>query len=223
MAMKDKQIRTRSKKKLIRVTFPDGEVICYNNATSTMIAALNKIGSDKFHAINLELCHLPLLSKEIYPQYKEWMKPVSDGWYLNAQSNSDNKYLQLRSISDQLSLGLIVELGTDFETQINPNREKKSRTKDKLLVKFPDGEYVANDSALDTYLETIWKLGIDDIMRKHLTWGDKDLITTSQVANGQIQVGERRWVMVPNMTKDKAKLLRVVAAMLHIKLEITII
>ena len=170
MAMKDEQIRTRSKKKLIRVTFPDGEVICYNNATSTMIAALNKIGSDKFPAINLELCHLPLLSKEIYPQYKEWMKPVSNGWYLNAQSNSDNKYLQLRSISDQLSLGLIVELGTDFETQINPNREKKSRTKDKLLVKFPDGEYVANDSALDTYLETIWKLGIDDIMRKHLTW-----------------------------------------------------
>ena len=91
------------------------------------------------------------------------------------------------------------------------------------MVKFPDGEYVANDSALDTYLETIWKLGIDDIMRKHLTWGGKDLITTSQVANGQIQVGERRWVMVPNITKDKAKLLRVVAAMLHIKLEITII
>ena len=60
-------------------------------------------------------------------------------------------------------------------------------------------------------------------MRKHLTWGDKDLITTNQVANGQIQVGERRWVAVPNMTKDKAKLLRVIAAMLHIKLEITII
>ena len=118
------------------------------------------------------------------------MKPVGEGWYLNAQSNSDNKYMQLRSINDQLSLGLTIELGTDFETQINPNKEKRSRTKDKLLVKFPDGEYVANDSALDTYLETIWKLGIDDIMRKHLTWGDKDLITTSQVANGQVQVDE---------------------------------
>lgn len=223
MVMEDGQLRTRARKKLIRVTFPDGEVICYNNATSTMIATLEKIGSKKFPAINLELCHLPLLSKEIYPQYKDWIKPVCDGWYLNAQSNSDNKYLQLRSISDQLSLGLIVEIGTDFETQINPKREKKSRAKDKLLVKFPDGEFVANDSPLDTYLETIWKLGVDDIMRKHLTWGDKDLITTSQVANGQIQVGERRWAMVPNITKDKAKLLRVIAAMLRINLEITII
>ena len=49
--MEDGQIRSRAKKKLIRVTFPDGEVICYNNATSTMIAALNKIGSDKFPSI----------------------------------------------------------------------------------------------------------------------------------------------------------------------------
>ena len=90
-------------------------------------------------------------------------------------------------------------------------------------MRFPDGEYVANGSALDTYLETIWKLGVDDIMRKHLSWGGKDLITTQQVANAQVQVGERRWVMVPNMTKDKAKVLRVVSAMLRINIEVTLI
>ncbi len=90
-------------------------------------------------------------------------------------------------------------------------------------MRFPDGEYVANGSALDTYLETIWKLGVDDIMRKHLSWGGKDLITTQQVANAQVQVGERRWVMVPNMTKDNAKVLRVVSAMLRINIEVTLI
>ena len=104
MAMKDEQIRTRSKKKLIRVTFPDGEVICYNNATSTMIAALNKIGSDKFPAINLELCHLPLLSKEIYPQYKEWMKPVCNGWYLQGEREQHFwKRVQVASIMSLLT------------------------------------------------------------------------------------------------------------------------
>ena len=95
--------------------------------------------------------------------------------------------------------------------------------KDKLLVKFPDGDYVANSSALDTYLEVIWKLGIDDIMRRHLTWGGLELITTTQIVNSQVQIGEQRWVIVPNMTKEKVKLLRVIGAMLHIKLEITII
>ena len=219
--MEEEKHRVRAKKKLI--TFPNGKVICYNNTTSTMINVLTEIGSDKFPAINLELCHLPLLSKEIYPQYKEWMKPVCDGWYLNAQSNSDSKYLQLRSINEQFSLGLNIELGTDFETEKKPIKEKKSRTKDKLLVKFPDGEYVGNDSAMETFLEVVWKLGIDDIMRKNLTWGSNSLITTSKVINSQVQVGENRWIIVPGTTKDKVKLLRVIMALLHTNLEITII
>lgn len=221
--MEEEKHCVRAKKKLIRVTFPNGKVICYNNTTSTMINVLTEIGSDKFPAINLELCHLPLLSKEIYPQYKEWMKPVCDGWYLNAQSNSDSKYLQLRSINEQFSLGLNIELGTDFETEKKPIKEKKSRTKDKLLVKFPDGEYVGNDSAMETFLEVVWKLGIDDIMRKNLTWGSNSLITTSKVINSQVQVGENRWIIVPGTTKDKVKLLRVIMALLHTNLEITII
>lgn len=221
--MKEEKYRSRAKKKLICVTFPNGKVFCYKNTTSTMIAVLTEIGSDKFSSIKLELCHLPLLSKEIYSKYEEWMKPVCDGWYINTQSNSDSKYLQLRSINIQLNLGLSIEVGTEFETQEKPDKEKKSRVKDKLLVKFPDGDYVANSSALDTYLEVIWKLCIDDIMRRHLTWGGLELITTTQIVNSQVQIGEQRWVIVPNMTKEKVKLLRVIGAMLHIKLEITII
>ena len=96
-------------------------------------------------------------------------------------------------------------------------------TKDKLLVKFPDGEYVGNDSAMETFLEVVWKLGIDDIMRKNLTWGSNSLITTSKVINSQVQVGENRWIIVPGTTKDKVKLLRVIMALLHTNLEITII
>ena len=46
--MEDEIRRTRAKKKYLRVTFPNGEEICYKNATSTMIATLNKIGEDKF-------------------------------------------------------------------------------------------------------------------------------------------------------------------------------
>lgn len=49
--------RSRAKKKLLRVTFPNGKVICYNNATSTMIAVLNEIGEDRFSSIKLDLCH----------------------------------------------------------------------------------------------------------------------------------------------------------------------
>lgn len=221
--MEDEIRRTRVKKKYLRVTFPNGKIICYKNATSTMIATLNKIGEDKFPLVKLELCHLPLLSREIYPKYKNYMKPICDGWYLNAQSNSDSKFLQLKAISDQLDLGLKIELGDDFETQEEPEKEKRSKTKDKLLIKMPDGEYIANDSALETFLETVWQLGIDEIRKKELSWGGNPLITRTKIANNQVQVDSDRWIIVPNTTRDKVKLLRVIGAMLHVKMEINVI
>lgn len=221
--MEDEIRRTRAKKKYLRVTFPNGEEICYKNATSTMIATLNKIGEDKFPLIKLDLCHLPLLSREIYPKYKKDMKPICDGWYLNAQSNSDSKFLQLKAINDQLGLGLKIELGDDFETQEEPERPKRYKSKDKLLVKMPDGEYIANDSALETFLETVWQLGVDEIRKKELSWSDNPLITRTKIANNQVQVDSDRWIIVPNTTRDKVKLLRVIGAMLHVKMEIIVI
>lgn len=213
--------RGRAKKKLLRVTFPNGKVLCYKNTTETMIATMQELGVDIMSKVKLELCHLPLLSKEIHPKYKEWMKPVCDGWYLNTQSNSDSKFLQLNAINEQLSLGLKVELGEDFETQENPNKEKRIKYKDKLLVKFPDGQYFANNSSTDTFLEVIWEIGVDKIKQKELSWCGKPLITSSKMFNGQVQIDNQRWVIVPNTTKDKVKLLRVISAMLRINMEIT--
>lgn len=221
--MEEEIKRPRAPKKLLRVTFPNGKVICYKNATSTMIAVLNEIGEEKFPSIKLELCHLPLLSREIYPRYKKDMKTICEGWYLNAQTNSDGKFLQLKAINDQLDLGLKIETGTDFETQEEPDKERRSKSKDKLLIKMPDGEYIANDSALDTFLEVVWQLGIEDIRKKDLSWGGNPLVTNKKIAKNQVQVDSNRWIIVPNTTKDKVKLLRVIGAMLHIKMDINII
>lgn len=188
-----------------------------------MVATLRELGNDAISKIKLELCHLPLLTREIYPKYKEWMKPVCNGWYVNTQSNSDSKFLQLKAINEQLSLGLAIELGMDFETQENPNKERRSKSKDKLLVKFPDGQYFANNNALDTFLEVIWELGIDKIRHKDLLWGGNPLITSSKMFRNQVQVDSQRWIIVPNTTKGKVKLLRVIGAILHINLEIATI
>lgn len=212
--------RGRAKKKLIRVTFPSGKVICYKSTTDTMVAVLQELGEDVFSKIKLELCHLPLVSKEIYPKYRKWMKPICEGWYINTQSNSDSKFLELKAINDQMSLNLKIELGEDFKADENPNKEKRTKSKDKLLVKFPDGQYFANNSTLDTFLEVVWEIGIDNIKRKELSWGGHPLVTTSKMFNNQVQVDSQRWIVVPNTTKDKVKLLRVIGAMLHINMEI---
>ena len=213
--------RDRARRKLLRVTFPNGKVLCYKSTTDTMIATMQELGDDVIANIKLQSCHLPLLSKEIYPKYKEWMKPVCNGWYLNTQSNSDTKFLQLNAINEQLSLGLKIELGEDFIAQDNPNKEKRTRTKGEILVKLPDGQCFANNSITNTFLEVIREIGIDKIKQKELTWCGKPLITTSKMFNGQVRIDNERWIIVPNTTKDKVKLLRVIGAMLRINMEIT--
>lgn len=220
--MIDETIRARAKKKYLRVTFPDGEVICYKNATSTMIATLNKIGVDKFPFIKQEMCHLPLLSREIYPKYKKDMKPICPGWYLNAQSNSDGKFMQLKAINDQLGLGLKIELGDDFETQAEPEKEKRSKSRDKLVVNMPNGKCIATNSSFETFVEVIRLWGVEEIRKKALLWGGKPLVTTTKTLNSQMQVDSDKWVIVPNTTRDKVKLLRVIGAMLHVNLEISV-
>ena len=215
--------RDRARRKLLRVTFPNGKVLCYKSTTDTMIATMQELGDDVIANIKLQSCHLPLLSKEIYPKYKEWMKPVCNGWYLNTQSNSDTKFLQLNAINEQLSLGLKIELGEDFVAQDNPNKEKRTRTKGEILVKLPDGQCFANNSITNTFLELIREIGIDKIKQKELTWCGKPLITTSKMFNGQVRIDNERWIIVPNTTKDKVKLLRVIGAMLRINMAITAI
>lgn len=213
--------RDRARRKLLRVTFPNGKVLCYKSTTDTMIATMQELGDDVIANIKLQSCHLPLLSKEIYPKYKEWMKPVCNGWYLNTQSNSDTKFLQLNAINEQLSLGLKIELREDFVAQDNPNKEKRTRTKGEILVKLPDGQCFANNSITNTFLEVIREIGIDKIKQKELTWCGKPLITTSKMFNGQVQIDNERWIVMPNTTKDKVKLLRVIGAMVRINMEIT--
>ena len=213
--------RDRARRKLLRVTFPNGKVLCYKSTTDTMIATMQELGDGVIANIKLLSCHLPLLSKEIYPKYKEWMKPVCNGWYLNTQSNSDTKFLQLNAINEQLSLGLKIELGEGFVAQDNPNKEKRTRTKGEILVKLPDGQCFANNSITNTFLEVIREIGIDKIKQKELTWCGKPLITTSKMFNGQVQIDNERWIVMPNTTKDKVKLLRVIGAMVRINMEIT--
>ena len=221
--MMEENLRQRATKKLLRVTMPDGTVICHKSATMTMIDVLVAIGSENFHKITTENCHLPLLSKEIYSRYKDYMKPVCDGWYINAQSDTGQKYMQLTSIKSQLGIAMEVEMGTGFITSGAKVVQKAKKKDDKLLVRFPNGEYAAGENPIDTLIDAIWQIGPDNIRRKELTFQDKPIITLSKQYNGQVQVGQNLWLTVPNQTKDKYKMLRIIDVMMKLGLEISII
>jgi hypothetical protein len=213
----EEKLRERAKSKKLRVIFPNGDIICYTSAKETFLETLRKIDANKLKTVKLEVCHLPIFSQTVYPRYKDFMEPVADGLYVNTQGNTYNKYVYLKIISDQLKLRLDVQMSEDFVAQ---KMHKGTKGLCVLEVTFPDGEIIGEVNTGETFMQCIWKLGIDKVRNLNLKQGGKDLITFSKLYNNQVQVNVDRWLIVPSSLKDKVKLLKVISAMLHIKLKI---
>ena len=63
------------------------------------------------------------------------------------------------SIKKQLGSSMEVEMGSNFITSEAKVVQKSKKKDDKLLVKFPDGEYAAGENPIDTLIDAIWQIG----------------------------------------------------------------
>ena len=221
MMTENEDMRIRSMRKRLRVTFPDGKAICHKTAQLTMVDALREIGEDRFPDIDLMLGETRLVTRDRHNKYEKYMVEIGNGWYLNCQSDTRQKCMQLQAISKKLGMNFKVELG-DFDTD-DVSAKKGFKRNNRLMVKFPDGEYVAEVSPQDTFLQCVFKIGVDALKRKQLEWAGKPLISSFQQYNNQVQVGVGQWLYVPGTIRDKVKMLKVIGAVLHLKLEVTMI
>ena len=129
----------------------------------------------------------------------------------------------MRSIAQKLGINMEVEIGDGFITK-KKEIDLSGRKRDtKLLVKFPDGTFAAGENPIYSFLEAIWKIGVDKIARKELEFRGKPIITYSKMYNGQVQVDKDKWLTVPGQTKDKYKLLRFLDMMMRLGLEVNLI
>lgn len=212
--------RERAQKKLIRVTFADNTVICCSSATQTLIKTLKKIGADKFKDIDLEIGHLPLISRVRHEKFKDYMKLIEEDWYVNTQSDSDQKYMQLISIRNSLNMDYTVEIGSDIDP-IAPTKTSPRKAKEDLLVKFPDGEFISGQSPKDAYIQSLRKIGLETIRQKCIEVFGKECVTRFNKYQHQVEVEKGIWVTIPNQTKDKKKALEIIASKFKMVLEIT--
>lgn len=215
--MDEEPKRSRAKAQKLRVTFPDGTVYCYSSVKETMLETLRKIGADQLSKVKLEVCRLPMFTQTPYELYKDFMEPIGDGWYVNVQGNTYNHYAQLISINNQLDLGLKIDIGSDIKGERVARGPKPTVV---LEVTLPDHTVIGEESTGETFMQCIWHLGIDAVRRLNIKHGGKDLITSTKLFNGQVQVDENRWLLIPPSLNDKVKILRVIGAMLHINMDI---
>lgn len=215
--------RGYSQKKLLRVTFPDGTVICYKNVTMTFVEALRKIGVDKLQNVHLDVYKRPIITREIYEGFEADIKPLDNGWYVFACGDSTEKYLRLTTIIKQLEIeGIAVEIGTDFETSNVKGFSKARKKVGGLLVQFADGEFLGGESPKDSYIQALTKIGLDTICYKGFEDRGEELVTRYNKYKGQVQSGGK-WITIPGQTKDKIRALERISQKLNLGLKITII
>lgn len=215
--------RLRAANKILRVTFPDGKVICCNRASETLVETLKTIGSHRFHEIKLEVGRHPLLSQEIFPQFKGFTKEVCDGWYIISRSDSKEKYHQLRCISNELNLGLKLELAEKFDSTSQAVSKAARGPKQKLAVTFPDGECIACHSSSETFIETIKKIGASKIAaRQNIVAGGHPLFTHTKDAFHTIEIDSHHWLATTATTAERRKLLTIISNTLGLHLQIEV-
>jgi hypothetical protein len=96
----------------MRVTFPDGTVICRRYAIDTFIDVLRKIGLHRIPAVRVMHSGYNLVSKEKREEQPDvtWQHEC-DGWYIYSNISNSKKCDDLQMISDYYHLHLKIEEG----------------------------------------------------------------------------------------------------------------
>lgn len=218
-----KPYRKKSPRKRLQVIFPDGVELCYTNATVTYIEALKKIGIPNILKANLQLCHLPLISKVPYEGYEDYMKPLVDGWWVNVQSDTSQKYLQLRAIRDNLNLKFDVNLlSLDSVKAESVKGKRRNISPDTFHVMFPDMTIEKGSSDQDRFLYVIDRIGPENVFYRGFMCGTKDLVTRYEKYPGQLPSKTQNgfWVTIPGSVEKKVRLLESINDKMRLGLEV---
>ena len=213
----EERLREREKPQKLRVVFPDGETLCYTSSKETFVQTLRRIGIDRLSTVDIMADGAPMITKTIIPKHQKYMESLGDGWYVNIGGSTHTKYMRLKSISEKLNLGLIIDKSDDFKGE---KVSRGSKGVSFLQVSFPDGTVIGESNTTETFFETIIKIGIERVEKLNLIYNKKNLITSSQQYNSQVQIAKDKWLVIPASTKDKVKMLNVMNVVLHLGIKI---
>lgn len=101
---------------------------------------------------------------------------------------------------------------------IRTPRGRRKVPKGRLIVTFP-GDYTIVDNA---YVKTIRRIGTEKIENTNLRFSGRKLITATKQYPSQTCLPEGKWLTIPNTTKDKYKMLKIISSMTHIPFEVEI-
>lgn len=148
--------KTRSKTEILRVEYPDGRIIQYPKTIDTFVEVIENSYPDLIHELNILHANVNLVTKERSEQYASAQKEIADGWLVFTNINTRKKREDLLKISEELELGLKVDLVSIATGEIiTPTDEPSTSTRQKIKVTFPNGRTIQPNKVLEALIEVV--------------------------------------------------------------------
>lgn len=230
-------MRQRKKHKYLVVWIPEKRWIWHSTNESTYLEVLKWIGGERISKCGLEISHLPIVTKEPYEQFAEYMKPIGCGWYVNTIGGTDNKYMQLCTMNEKLDLGITVRLlddnpfsGSDRDKccewlpEIDLGKKTTREVPNTLCVKFKGAEILFRSKKYNQalFVAIMQLIGVNDVCKLGLKVGQHELVTRMKLYDTQLPCGDF-WVSVPSGTKYRYKILLTIKALLKLDMEVSLV
>lgn len=166
--------KNKTKSVTLRVTYPDGRIIQHRKAALTYIEVIENNYPELINEIKIMHAGVNIVSKDLSSRYKEYQKPIKDGWYVMTNSSSAQKKEDLERISDELDLDLTVELVP--LVKVNKSQYSSSRRYQKIRVTFPGGRVIQPNKVSDTLVEVVKFAGAERVYDLNITVAEMNMI-----------------------------------------------
>lgn len=155
--------RTRSNTETLRVEYPDGKVIQYPRASDTYIEVIKTCNPSFIHELNIVHAGINIVSKEYDDKYAKAQHEIGDGWLVFTNTPTRKKKDDLIRISEELGLGLRVEVVMKGSNEIVVEESISDSTRQKLRVVFPDGRVLQPNRVYEAVVEVVKFAGAEDV------------------------------------------------------------
>ena len=180
------EVQNIGKKKthILRVTFPNGNVIEDKNVSRTFARVIEMCAPDLVKELNIVMAGVDLVSDKVSEQYARAQHQLNDGSYLMTHMSTDKKREILQYISDSLGLNLkveriLIESGEVVQEDTLPTKPFKLSTRQKIWVQFPDGNISNHAKVMQTLVDVVVYAGPERVRALDIQILGDNLVTSS--------------------------------------------
>lgn len=210
----------------IRVTMPDGRKI-EGRGYHVLVDVVNEVGPDLVHEMNIICCGLPLVDDHRSDgYYGRAQKELNGGYWLFTNTGNEVKKQQIERISEELDLGLKVELVDASGNVVNvPSRNSTTRSaRQKMRITTPEGIVFFNNIQWKTLGQVILYAGAERVKEMNFQSAGMPIISDHLFSNiyaqDQHEIAPNVYLLNYSDTRRKVEIIQAISDKFNLNLKI---